>query len=128
MKVPKKVPIIIIIVLYLALVAIATVFAANEEPEAEHTPTPTATATETVSPSPTAQKTQCEIDIENIQVALDAYLDAHGNWPTSNGSPGKIEWDKLVPEFLNATPSTANSCKWQVNSDPEGQICKPPSC
>jgi hypothetical protein len=126
MKVPKKVPIIIIIILYLALVAIATVFAAKEEPEAEHTPTPT--ATETALPSPTAEKTQCEIDMEAIQVALDAYFDAHGNWPTSNGLPGKIEWTKLVPDFLNATPSTANSCKWEVSSNPEGQICKPSGC
>jgi hypothetical protein len=107
-----------IVIIYLAIVLVATIFVIKEEPKTEPTPTPTATA----------QKTQCEIDTENTQVALDDYFDAHGNWPTSNGSLGKIEWDKLVPEFLSATPSTANSCKWQVNSNPEGQVCKPSGC
>jgi hypothetical protein len=109
-----------IVIIYLAITLVAAIFVIKEEPEAE--------STHTLTPTPTVQKTQCEIDTENTQVALDDYFDAHGSWPTSNGSLGKIEWDKLVPEFLSATPSTANSCKWQVNSNPEGQVCKPSGC
>jgi maltose-binding protein MalE len=128
MKVPKKVPIIIIIVLYLALVAIATVFAANEEPEAEHTPTPTATATETMTPTPTAHVSNCEKDKSNIQTALNAYHEANGDWPTANGQPGDIVWDKLVPEYMSEMPVIDDQCDWQVSGNPEGNVCVSHTC
>ena len=73
----------------------------------------------TLTPTPT----QCEADRDAVQVALDAYHDDTGEWPTADGGPGDIEWDKLVPGFLVEIPSTDSKCDWQVNSDPEGQVC-----
>ena len=67
--------------------------------------------------------TKCEIDRDAIQVALDAYQDDTGEWPTTDGQPGNIEWDKLVPGFLDEKPPTDSKCDWQVNSDPEGDVC-----
>ena len=56
-------------------------------------------------------------------MALFAYHDANGIWPTANGQPGDINWDKLVSAFLNEVPSTDNKCDWQVDSNPEGGVC-----
>ncbi|MEA1958236.1 MAG: hypothetical protein U9N44_00980 [Chloroflexota bacterium] len=113
-----KVPILMIII-YVAILVVVAVFAIQGDLETEHTPTPTVTAT------PTAYKSQCEIDRDAIQVAFDAYHDAYGNWPTSDGQPGDIEWDKLVPEFMDAAVS---KCDWHVNSNPEGEVCLPKTC
>jgi hypothetical protein len=82
-------------------------------PEATPTPTPTVTPV----------LTQCEMDRDAIQAALDAYHDETGEWPTADGQPGDIEWGKLVPGFLDALPPTAETCDWRVNSDPEGEVC-----
>ena len=62
-----------------------------------------------------------------IQAALDAYHDENGEWPTDDGGPGGIEWEELVPDFLSEIPS-ASKCDWQVNSDPEGEVCVPEHC
>jgi len=117
-----------IIVIYLAIVAVATVYAAKEEPEPEHTPTPTATVTETVTPAPTAPVSSCEKDKNDIQAALNAYHAANGDWPTANGQPGDIVWDKLVPQYMSAMPLIDSSCNWQVNSNPEGSVCVAHTC
>lgn len=102
------------------------VLACGDPGPPEPTPTPTATPTETPTPTPTL--TRCEKDRNAIQEALDAYHAEKGEWPTADGQPGDIEWDKLVPDFLDDTPSTDIKCHWQVNSDPEGEVCLEETC
>lgn len=63
-----------------------------------------------------------------INDALDAYHAQHGAWPTADGGPGDIEWEKLVPAFMEALPSNDGKCNWQVNSEPEGEACVPHGC
>jgi len=92
-------------------------------PTPQATPTPTPEATPTPTPEPTRAPSRCELDRDAVQVALDAYHDDTGEWPTADGQPGDIEWDELVPGFLDGVPSTDSKCDWQVNSDPEGDVC-----
>jgi len=82
------------------------------------TPTPTSTPT----PLPTVIMT-CEEARDAIQDALDAYHAEYGEWPTADGQPGDIEWTKIVPDFMAAVPVNDSKCDWQVNSDPEGEVC-----
>lgn len=63
-----------------------------------------------------------------IQAAIDAYNDANGEWPTANGQSGDIEWTELVPDFMAAAPANDSKCDWQVNSDPEGEVCVQHTC
>ncbi|MFA4837483.1 MAG: hypothetical protein WC749_15620 [Dehalococcoidia bacterium] len=89
---------------------------------------PTAAAQLTVTPTPLpAEPPECEADRVAIQGALDAYYAANGMWPTTDGKPGLIEWDKLVPGLLEKPPTTIK-CNWQVSSDPEGQVCRSAHC
>ena len=76
-----------------------------------------------VQPVATLGPEGCEPDRDAIQVALDAYHDKYGKWPTDDGRPGDIEWSKLVPDFLPYIPHTDTRCDWQVNSNPEGHVC-----
>jgi hypothetical protein len=87
--------------------------------------TPTLSTTPTLSPTPTATlgPEGCEPDRDAIQVALNAYHAENGDWPTADGDPGDIKWDKLVPGFLQYLPDTDSKCDWQVNTDPEGEVC-----
>ena len=107
-----------IIIIYLAIVAVVIVFAAKEAPKAETTPTPTATAT--------VEKTQCETDRDTIQEALNAYHEENGNWPTANGQPGDIVWDKLAPEYMST--GIDDQCDWHVSSNPVGTVCVAHTC
>ncbi|MDD5093587.1 MAG: hypothetical protein PHV74_04300 [Dehalococcoidia bacterium] len=93
-------------------------------PSASLTPTTTIpTPTPTSTPTPTHVPTTCEVQRDSIQVALDSYHSANGRWPTADGAPGDIDWDKLVPAFLAEIPSLDGTCEWQVNSQPEGKVC-----
>ena len=76
-----------------------------------------------ITPVPTLGPTGCEPDRDALQVALHAYHSEKGKWPTADGQPGDIHWDKLVPAFLPYIPYTDNKCDWQVNSNPEGGAC-----
>lgn len=89
-------------------------------------PTPIVTSKPLPSPTPT-EPAVCEEDRQAIKAALDAYYIANGQWPTANGEPGLIVWNKIVPDLLDKIPST-NSCKWQVNSDPLGEVCRSANC
>lgn len=80
------------------------------------------------SPTPTPTPTACEIARDSIQAALDDYYAEYGEWPTADGQPGDIDWVKLVPAFMDGTPSNDSRCNWQVNSDPEGEVCVPKRC
>ena len=112
---------ITLIVLVIGLLALASACAIDGEP----TPTPTPTPT----PSPTPLVTMsCEIARDSIQVALDAYHAEYGEWPTADSQPGDIDWDKLVPAFMDITPSNDSRCDWRVNSDPEGEVCALHTC
>lgn len=92
-------------------------------------PTPTATATPTAEAMPTVFPTLgpegCAPDRDAIQAAIYAYNASHGKWPTADGKPGDIAWAKLVKEYLQYVPHTNDECDWQVNSDPEGEVCVP---
>ena len=76
-----------------------------------------------VTPTPSPTPTQCEADRVAVQTALYAYNAERGEWPTETGAPGDIEWEKLVPSFLESIPTTDDDCDWSVNSDPEGEVC-----
>lgn len=84
---------------------------------------PEATPTPTVTPTPTQTPTIYEADRDAVQTAIDGYYAEHGQWPTSDGEPGDINWEKLVPSFLDSIPATDGNCDWGVNSDPEGDVC-----
>lgn len=94
--------------------------------------TPTPTLTPTPEPTPGRTPTKCEADRDAIQAALDAYHDGTGQWPTSDGGPGDIEWEKLVPDFLSEKPATDSTtggkCDWRVDSNPEGGVCLTERC
>ncbi|MCK4722656.1 MAG: hypothetical protein KAT75_05100 [Dehalococcoidia bacterium] len=85
-------------------------------------------AAATPTPTPEALLTKCEKDRGAIQAAIYAYNAEHGEWPTADGQPGDIWWDKLVREYLDDMPPTNSKCDWQVNSDPEGEVCVPNTC
>lgn len=74
-------------------------------------------------PTPTLGPAGCEPDRDALQVALHAYNDKTGEWPTYDGQPGDIDWNKLVPGYLPYIPNTDSRCDWQVNSNPEGGVC-----
>lgn len=76
-----------------------------------------------VTPTPTPTPTQCEADRDAVQAAIYAYNSEKGEWPTETGGPGDIEWERLVPGFLESIPTTDDNCDWSVNSDPEGEVC-----
>ncbi|NQT71990.1 MAG: hypothetical protein HQ553_04370 [Chloroflexi bacterium] len=65
----------------------------------------------------------CEQDRDAIQDVLDSFYAMNGKWPTSTGQPGDIQWDMLIPEWLDSVPPTDDKCEWQINSDPQGQVC-----
>ena len=92
------------------------------------TPIPVPTLTPTQEPTPGRTPANCEAHRDAIQAALYAYQGEEGKWPTADGEPGDIEWDKLVPRFLGDVPSTDSKCYWQVNSDPYGEVCVLKTC
>jgi len=92
------------------------------------TPTPAPTLTPTQEPTPGQTPTNCEADRDAIQAALYAYHGEEGKWPTADGEPGDIEWDRLAPGFLGDVPSTDSKCDWQVNDDPYGEVCLLETC
>jgi len=104
-----------IVLIFILGILLVSVFACAGGPEA--TPTPTAT------PLPTRTPTMYETDRDAVQTAVDDYYAEHGEWPTSDGDPGDIAWEKLVPRFLASIPTTDSNCDWSVNSNPEGAVC-----
>ena len=74
-------------------------------------------------PVPTLGPLGCEPDRDALQAAIYAYNAKYREWPTLDGKPGDIYWDRLVPDFLPYIPNTDRRCNWQVNSNPEGQVC-----
>ena len=100
----------------------------TETPSPAQSPAPTPDATLNPSPSPTSNEPpECEEDRQAIKEALDSYYTINGEWPTVDGQPGLIVWNKFVPAFLDKIPSTV-TCKWQVNSDPPGEVCRSAHC
>lgn len=91
----------------------------NEEPA----PVPPVPVPAITQKPPILPKTKCEIDRDSIQIALDAYYEANGVWPTEDGGTGDIVWEALVPVHIEAIPAMDNTCEWQVNSNPEGKVC-----
>ncbi len=100
---------------------------ATVTPETTPIPTPTLVPTPTIIPTgtplPTQETGSCVSDRDGIQVALDAYHAQNGDWPTTDGQSGDIEWGKLIPDLLDGVPHTDSSCEWQVDDDPEGSVC-----
>jgi len=90
-------------------------------------PGPTPTPSGTPQPVPTVRMT-CEEARDAIQEALTAYHARNGDWPTADGAPGDIVWSKLVPDFMEAMPANDSLCDWQVNSNPEGNVCLMHQC
>lgn len=89
--------------------------------------TPESTVAVTKPPPTPTEPPECETDRIDMKAAIDAYQTAKGEWPTADGKPGLIVWEKIVPSFLKANPSTIK-CKWQVNSDPLGEVCRSVHC
>ncbi len=94
------------------------------------TPTPTATPTPEPTPTPTPTPTPlptvtmgCEDTLAALETAVDDYHGQFGEWPTADGEPGDIAWEKLVPGFLAGVPVNDNNCDWWVDDDPEGAVC-----
>ena len=113
----KIIPVLIIILVAAIAVIVAIGVAGWLEPGS--TPTPTSLPTVSMS---------CNEAKNGIQAALDDYHDSYGEWPTADGQPGDIEWTELVPDFMDAVPANDSKCDWQVNSDPEGEVCVQHTC
>jgi hypothetical protein len=102
---------------------------AGATPSPTPTPSPTSSAsptlTSTMTPTTTLGPEGCEPDRDAIQAAINAYHAENGDWPTTTtfGDPGNIKWSKLVPDYLPYIPHTDARCDWQVNTDPEGEVC-----
>ena len=111
------------LVSFLLALLLLTGFACNPSGGPGATPTPTGTP----QPVPTVPMSCAEAQ-EGIQQALDDYHAKYGNWPTADGKPGDIVWPKLVPEFMEYGAGNDNKCDWQVNSDPEGEVCLMHQC
>ena len=77
---------------------------------------------------PTLGPAGCAPDRDATGAAIAAYHAKYGVWPTADGEPGDMDWDKLVPEFLPYKPDTNGKCQWGVNGDPEGEVCLQHSC
>lgn len=88
----------------------------------DQSPPVTPTPEDTPTPVPTASSS-CDQARDAIQVAIDAYHDRYGAWPTADGAAGDVDWSKLVPEFMEAAPANDSKCDWGVNSEPEGIVC-----
>ena len=120
-------PKIALVVLLMALCLVCATSEDDEEAHAKATVSPTCTSTMSPTLTTTATATLglegCRPDRDAIQAALHAYYYEFGEWPTASGESGDIKWSKLVPDFLPYTPHTDSQCDWQVNSDPEGEVC-----
>jgi hypothetical protein len=94
-------------------------------PSVSPTISPTASPTFLATPTATLGPEGCEPDRDAIQAAINAYHADNGNWPTTTtfGEPGNIKWSVLVPDYLPYIPHTDARCDWQVNTDPEGEVC-----
>ena len=122
-----------LVVLSISFLLIFT-FSCNGDSETgttvEVTSTPITSPSSESSPSslPTSPKppTLCETQSAAIQEAVNLYQDEHKEWPTHDGKPGNIQWEKLVPDVLANEPSTDYQCDWQIDDDPEGTVCLPP--
>ena len=142
-----------IIILIIAIAVITGIgvsggFEPGSDPTPIPTPTPTPTALPTPTPTPTALPSptptplptptpapegtptplptvslDCSHTKDAVQEALDTYHAEHGAWPTADGTPGDIDWGKLVPDHIDGVPSNDGKCDWQVNSNPEGEVC-----
>jgi hypothetical protein len=77
---------------------------------------------------PTLGPAGCDPDRDATGAAIAAYHARYGGWPTADGEPGDMDWDKLVPEFLPYTPKTDSKCQWGVNGDPAGEVCLQNRC
>ena len=117
----KILPVVLVVFL---VVAVGVVITIGVKGGFAPGPTPTPTSMPTASITPTA----CELARDSIQAALDAYHAEYGEWPTADGQPGDIDWEKLVPTFMDITPSHDARGDGQVNSDPEGEVCVPKRC
>jgi len=73
---------------------------------------------------PTATPSIYDIDINAIESAVSEYYKDNGQWPTADGQPGDIVWDKLVPTYINSVPATDAKCDWYIDDDPPGEICR----
>ncbi|MGB2800574.1 MAG: hypothetical protein WBC82_12115 [Dehalococcoidia bacterium] len=125
----KIIPVLIIILVAAIAVIVAIGVTGGFEPGS--TPTSTAEPTPTPAATPTSLPIvvmSCDQAKNAIQEALDAYNAEQGEWPTADGQPGDIEWTELVPDFMEAVPANDSKCHWQVNSDPEGEVCVQHTC
>ena len=65
----------------------------------------------------------CVPDRDAVHIALTGYHEANREWPTIDGFPGDIRWDRLVPDYLDGIPKTNTKCDWWVSGEPEGSVC-----
>lgn len=77
---------------------------------------------------PTLGPPGCAPDRDATQAAIDTYHARCGDWPTADGQPGDMDWDKLVPQYLPYIPKTDIKCQWGVNGNPAGEACLQNRC
>ncbi|NQT71986.1 MAG: hypothetical protein HQ553_04350 [Chloroflexi bacterium] len=119
----------LLVVLFISVLLISA-FACDGDSDTETaiavTSTPSITSSPTPPPTSPKPPTLCDTQTVAIQEAVYAYHDEHDKWPTFDGKPGDIQWNKLVPDLLANEPSTDYQCDWQVDDDPEGTVCLHP--
>lgn len=95
----------------------------------ETPPTETATSSPEwppFTPSPN-EPPECEADRQMIQAIVDAYHEETGKWPTSSYEAAKINWIRLIPDWMDQRPETV-LCTWTINENPLGQVCRAKHC
>ena len=105
-------------VMVMILTAIGGISTACERSTTQENIPPTTNSSST----PTSTPSTYDTDIAVINDAIARYYTNYSQWPTANGTTGDIEWSKLVPVYLTATPSTDAKCNWYVNS--RGNACR----
>lgn len=66
-----------------------------------------------------AEVSACELEVNGLQKAVGAYLyQSDGTWPTEAGSlPGALDYDKLVPYYIDKVPLTEPDCGWYLTDN-----------
>lgn len=67
----------------------------------------------------------CETEVKSVSVAVVAYRIDQGEWPTADGDPGVVLWDK-IEDYLSDKPAQFDQCQWMV--DDNGMLTVGNSC
>lgn len=63
-----------------------------------------------------AETTACQLEQSAIQSAVWMYYAEHGReWPATDELPANVDFDKLIPGYIEKTPSSQAECDWEID-------------